>query len=85
LDVSKNPALESLWCSDNQLSVIGLNALFGTLHDNAISDGKSIYISDNPGTDSCNTSIATAKGWEVAKEAFKVDLFKLSSHCLAPD
>jgi len=63
LDVSKNTALTALRCQSNQFDVAALNALFGTLHDNAGS--KTISIANNPGTSTCDQTIATAKGWTV--------------------
>lgn len=62
LDVSRNKALTSLSCQRNLLTERGLNALFGTLHRNP--GTPKLYIGNNPGTASCDTSIATAKGWE---------------------
>jgi len=61
LDMSNNTDLAFLACESNLLSSSNLNALFETLPDNAIY--KTIYISDNPGTDDCNRSIATKKRW----------------------
>jgi hypothetical protein len=63
LDVSKNTVLNDLDCSGNQFSAKSLNALFRTLHSNA--GNKTIYIGSNPGTNDCDRSIATNKGWEV--------------------
>ena len=64
LDVSNNTALSELYCYDNLLEAEnGLNALFRTLHSNA--GIKKISISGNPGTDDCDRSIATSKGWTV--------------------
>ena len=63
LDVSKNIALISLWCFNNKFTSYALNNLFGTLNANA--GTKEIIIGDNPGTDDCDRSIATKKGWEV--------------------
>ena len=63
LDVSNNTKLTNLECRENYLTAAALNALFETLNDNA--GGKSILIGDNPGTDDCDLSIATDKGWEV--------------------
>ena len=66
LDMSHNTALVSLGCSFNQLSAEALNALFRTLHDNNINNGhKGISIQNNPGTSTCDRSIATDKGWIV--------------------
>ena len=62
LDVTKNTKLTYLYCSYNLLSKDALDALFGTLHSNII-DRKALSINDNPGTDSCDQSIATDKGW----------------------
>ena len=64
LDVSKNTALTWLGCESNQLTAGALNALFETLHGNTIPNkSKNIHISDNPGADGCNRTIATQKGW----------------------
>ena len=71
LDVSKNTMLVWLDCSGNQLAVDALDVLFGTLHSNTITFPipvpviKEITIYNNPGTDDCNQSIATEKGWTV--------------------
>jgi len=64
LDVSSNIVLEVLTCGSNNLSTAALNSLFGTLHNNLIY-GKIVQIGANPGTDYCNRSIATNKGWIV--------------------
>lgn len=63
LDVSKNTALIDLICYNNQLGTDALNALFKTLHGNA--GTKNINIAGNPGTNECDRSIATNKGWMV--------------------
>jgi photosystem II stability/assembly factor-like uncharacterized protein len=63
LDVSNSSALEYLNCGGNQLTSAELDALFGTLNSTAI--WKFIDISNNPGTNSCNRSIATSRGWTV--------------------
>ena len=65
LYVSKNTKLTSLFCSENQLEDTALNNLFGTLHSNIISEVKIIYIYGNPGSYSCDRSIAESKGWTV--------------------
>ena len=65
LDVNNNTALTGLSCGSNQLTATALNNLFGTLHSNTIEGGKNIYIGDNDGTGTCDTSIATNKGWTV--------------------
>jgi len=63
LDVSNNTMLISLNCYSNQLSAAALDALFTSLHSNGTTKYISIY--DNPGTTTCNPSIATDKGWDV--------------------
>ena len=71
LDVSQNTALTYLVCGSNQLADAALNALFGTLHSNKatkiIVDNttKIVFINVNPGTNSCDRSIAESKGWRV--------------------
>jgi len=62
LDVS-NTMLTYLECQSNQFDATGLNELFGTLNGNT--GRKEIYIANNPGTSTCDKSIATAKGWQV--------------------
>jgi len=61
LDVSKNTALTILNCRNNQFSGSALNALFGTLHNNA--GDKYIIMDNNPGASDCDRSIAERKGW----------------------
>jgi len=63
LDVSGNKMLNQVSCNNNKLNAAALNALFETLYNN--SEYKVIYIGDNPGTDDCDRSIATKKGWTV--------------------
>ena len=78
LNVSKNKKLIWLKCNDNQLTASALKALFGTLHSNAFTideleyddlflgsqiSGKTITIIANPGTATCDRSIAVRKGW----------------------
>lgn len=65
LDVSNNTALYYLSCQNNRLSANSLNSLFESLHGNQTSSSKSVYIFGNPGTNICNSSIATSKGWVV--------------------
>jgi len=64
LDVSNNTSLYLLNCFDNQFSATELNLLFGTLHSHSI-PMKTIIISENPGTDTCDPRIAEIKGWMV--------------------
>jgi len=64
LDVGNLKALAILNCEKNQFSAAELNALFGTLHNNYVNGGyKWIYMNDNPGSNACDRSIATRKGW----------------------
>jgi len=64
LDVSKNTALRNLSCIGNQLTTATLNAFFNTLHSNNF-PSKFIEIRNNPGTETCDRSIAESKGWMV--------------------
>jgi hypothetical protein len=64
LDVSENINLEIIHCGWNALSSTALDNLFKTLHNNK--GPKQIIIGGNPGTNSCNRSIATNKGWTVS-------------------
>ena len=59
LDVSYNSMLTYLNCSGNNLNATALNNLFNSLRNN----GGMISIGDNPGTDTCDRSIAENKGW----------------------
>jgi len=66
LNVSGCIALSYLSCGNNQLNAATLNALFGMLHSNYVNWGyKSVIIGNNPGTLSCDQSIATNKGWTI--------------------
>ena len=65
LDVSKCTNLIELFCLSNELTGSALNALFRTLHSKDAGFKKEIYINGNPGTDDCDQSIATKKGWQV--------------------
>jgi hypothetical protein len=60
--VSRNKALILLGCGNNQLTEEALNALLSGLPHPP--DGL-IYIEDNPGSSTCNRSIATEKGWSL--------------------
>ena len=62
LDVSKNTALTKLYCSYNKLSASALNQIFNDLPQG--SDGH-IEFYANPGSKTCNKSIAENKGWRV--------------------
>jgi hypothetical protein len=54
-----SPQINIRYCS---LDATALNTLFGDL---PTLTGKTIDVRDNPGTATCNTSIASAKGWTV--------------------
>ena len=62
LDVSKNTALTWLDCSRNNLTSAALNQIFRDLPQ--VTSGT-IYMSGNPGTETCDKSIAENKGWRV--------------------
>ena len=62
LNVSNCYALGHLYCMNNNLTEAALNNLFNTLPINEL-PSRYIWISGNPGTDSCNRSIAENKGW----------------------
>ena len=65
LNVSGCPALIYLDCRNNQLTAEGLNSLFNSLHSNEVEYGGVVYISNNPGTNTCDRTIAENKGWSV--------------------
>jgi len=67
VDVSKNTSLIKLECSYNDLSAEALNSFFETLP--LVEEGK-LDISDNPGTNGCDTNIAMKKGWKLPKQMF---------------
>ena len=62
LDVSKNTALTDLSCGYNNFSASALNQIFRDLPQ--VTSGT-IYMSGNPGTETCDKSIAKNKGWNV--------------------
>ncbi len=62
LDVSKNTALTYLSCSSNNLTSAALNQIFRDLPQ--VTSGT-ISIYGNPGTETCDKSIAENKGWRV--------------------
>jgi len=70
LDASNNTALKTILCQSNLFNGNTLNELFETLHSNTISGGKFISIGDNDGTNTCNLSIATNRGWTVDVEDY---------------
>ena len=64
LDASNTKALMFLNCRKNKLTAEALNSLFGTLNVTK-EEGKILYIRNNPGTNTCNHSIATDKHWKI--------------------
>ena len=66
LDFSKNINLGSIECQNNLFSAEAFNRLFRTLNDiSAVYRYKGISIKGNPGTDSCDRSIAENRDWNV--------------------
>ena len=63
LDLSNNIKLVDLRLQSNNLSTSTLNTMFRTLPNNTLY--KMVYIISNTGTNDCDKSIATDKGWEV--------------------
>ncbi|KGN91819.1 hypothetical protein HQ43_07010 [Porphyromonas canoris] len=59
---------DRLHCKECKLSAEMLNEIFRTLPDVTKQPGgkKTVYIYGNPGTDECDKSIATSKGWKVS-------------------
>lgn len=51
--------------NDNDLDASALNAFFTSLGTAATPGIPYVFIAGNPGTGSCDTSIATGKGWNV--------------------
>ena len=72
LDVSGCTALTYLNCEDNKLTSSALNQIFRDLpqgktwtEGHGRTEQSSIIIYDNPGSNTCDKSIAENKGWEV--------------------
>ena len=71
LDVSKNTALTYLHCENNNLSASALNKIFNDLpqgkkwNEYGQKKQSTISIGNNPGTNTCDKSIAENKGWIV--------------------
>ena len=71
---SSNTALTRLYCNGNRLTTSALNDFFISLRTLPRSLTKQgpidyywwIYVDDNPGTYTCDASIAQAKGWRVS-------------------
>ena len=70
LDVSKCTELTELRCYNNKLTSSALNKIFGDLPQGKEFDiypyQSRITIGGNPGTDTCDRSIAENKGWKVS-------------------
>ncbi len=72
LNISQNTALTVLICHDNNFSASALNKIFNDLPQGKIwydvwgnKQQSTISIGNNPGTDTCDKSIAENKGWSV--------------------
>ena len=68
LDLSRNVMLRRLDCSGNLFRADALNDLFETLVTDETGKSKFININDNPGTNTCDTTIAKQKGWGMTDE-----------------
>jgi len=66
LNVSGLNSLREFLCHTNNFDAEALDVLFESLHNNVVQE-KSIDVRFNPGTDTCNPSIAENKGWKVIK------------------
>ena len=65
LDVSKCTALCYLICIGNNLSASALNALFNSLPTRKSTDYAVLYYWGNPGSATCDKTIAANKGWNI--------------------
>ena len=67
LNINGCTALQGqLQCYHNQLNTSALNTVLTDLPDySGTSTSSIVYIGTNPGTTTCDTSIATAKNWDV--------------------
>jgi hypothetical protein len=66
LDVSKNMALWVLSCDNNRFGITAINRIFTDLPDLSGSyTGGVLSFLNNPGSEGCDPSIATAKNWGV--------------------
>ncbi|MDH7459751.1 hypothetical protein QEG73_00630 [Chitinophagaceae bacterium 26-R-25] len=70
LDLSKNSALKFVNCQANNFSNSGLDSLFKTLHVNTTKDADSIVFHMNPGTWTCDPTIAIKRGWNANNSSF---------------
>jgi hypothetical protein len=65
LNASGCTTLEYLDCENNQLTATALNTVFTALPNRTGGGYAFIYISNNPGADTCDRAIAEDKGWRV--------------------
>ena len=66
LDVSKNTRLGYLFVDNNQLDAESLNSLFRMLPNSDLNPQAHVLsISRNPGTATCDITIARSKGWSI--------------------
>ncbi|WP_251623905.1 hypothetical protein [Odoribacter lunatus] len=77
LDISKNKELILLDCGDNNFSSSALNKIFYDLpkgrdveYDEYEIAHSTIWIEDNPGTNTCDRSIAEKKGWDIVDRLY---------------
>jgi len=63
LEINGCMKLNSLSCEWNQLTEFALDYLFENLPTKEPNNNARIYISENPGTNNCEKSIAENKGW----------------------
>ncbi len=65
----RSTSLRKIYCYGNDLSQQEMNNLFGSLPQKEPSKDCRIFIksknNSNPGTETCNTQIATQRGWRV--------------------
>jgi outer membrane murein-binding lipoprotein Lpp len=65
LDVSKNTALEYLYCQGNQLTTEALQVIYGALPDRRNTTAGRMFIGGNPGAADHNRITADNKNWDV--------------------
>jgi hypothetical protein len=63
--VSGCAELNRLRCDETQLTADALNTVFTALPDRSATYAGNINIADNPGTDTCDKTIAQNKNWTV--------------------
>ena len=66
-DFSQCTSISAIDIRNNQMTAEGLDSTFGLLPDrNSQTQAGNILIYGNPGANSCNTSIALNKYWQVS-------------------